>query len=57
MKFEMDAIESAPGTPETTRIIFQGKKLLKNFKPNHHGDNDGDFMLVDICHQHRSSLS
>jgi len=48
MKFEMDAIESEPGTPETTRIIFQGKKLLKNFKPNHHGDNDaGDFMLVE----------
>ena len=25
LKFEMDAIESEPGTPETTRIILQGK--------------------------------
>ena len=27
MKFEMDAIESEPGTPETTRVIFTGRPI------------------------------
>ena len=43
----LDAIESEPGTPETTRIIFQGK-LFSDLEPYHNGESDaGDVMLAE----------
>jgi len=64
MKFEMDAIESEPGTPETTRIIFQGK-LFSDLEPYHNSESDvGDAMLVEdtfvsniCCRRHLSPKS